>query len=366
MKTKIEQQAGFSMVELLVALALSSILLVGLFQIFTSNRQAFDLQGGVARAQESGRISMEFMARTMRTAGFLGCASGDTSSPLTNAVDLTGGSPYNAAFVSEFTLFDGTNGVTGFENVTGANARLNNLGITVGTGNQQLISGTDAIIVQGVEPCPGTSGRVTASSTTTVTIEDATACGLAQNDVVVVSSCQKAEAFGITNNLTATNQLQRSLANNTAADFATGSFSDEGSYVYRPTITAFYVGNTVTGTGANQVRDVGLFMTRILRNGTATGFETLEIAAGVENLQLLFGEDTDATEDFTVDRYVAADVVSDFERVLAVRSRLLTRTDDRIATGNQTYTFNGAPVTAADQRLRVPYETTNTIRNRLK
>lgn len=360
------------MVELLVALALSSILLVGLFQIFTSNRQAFDLQGGVARAQESGRISMEFMARTMRTAGFLGCASGDTSSPLTNAVnvDLTLGSPspspYTVAFVSEFTLFDGTNGVTGFENVTGANARLNNLGIAVGTGNRQLISGTDAIIVHGVEPCPGTSGRVTASSTTTVTIEDATACGLAQNDVVVVSSCQKAEAFGITNNLTATNQLQRSLANNTAADFATGSFSDEGSYVFRPTITAFYVGNSVTGTGANQVRDVGLFMTRVQRNGTATGFETLEIAAGVESLQFLFGEDTDATEDFTVDRYIAADVVSDFERVLAVRSRLLTRTDDRIATGNQTYIFNGAPVTATDQRLRVPYETTNTIRNRLK
>lgn len=350
-------QAGLSIVELLVALALSSVLLVGLFQIFNSNRQAFDLQGGVARVQESGRISMEFLSRNLRGAGYLGCASGDASSPFDNSVDQTLYSDAN--FKNEWVRYDGANGITGFENITGAVTVLNNMGLSQGTGNQQIISGTDAFIVHSVEPCPGTSGRVAASTNSSVTIEDAAACGLSQYDVVVVSSCNSAEAFSITSDPTSTNTLSRADSHNAGSNFTSGAYPIEGSYVYRPRVTAFHVGNTTGGEPA-------LFMTSLVRDGLDTDFVTQEIAQGIEQLQVLYGEDTDAVQDGTANRYVTATNVSDFLQVVSIRARMLARSGDRVAGNNQTYTFNGATVTAGDLRLRVPYETTNTIRNRLK
>ena len=176
---------------------------------------------------------------------------------------------------------------------------------------------------------------------------------------MVVSSCNSAEAFAITSDPTATNTLSRADSHNAGSNFTAGAYPTEGTYVYRPRVTAFHVGNTAGGEPA-------LFMTSLVRNGLDTDFVTLEIAQGIEQLQILYGEDTDAVQDGTANRYVTATDVSSFLQVVSLRARMLARSGDRVAAGNQTYNFNGATVTAGDLRLRVPYETTNTIRNRLK
>ncbi|KZX79061.1 hypothetical protein A3715_09590 [Oleiphilus sp. HI0009] len=350
--TQHSKQQGLSLVELLVALALSSFLLLGLFQIFNSNSQAFNLQGGVARVQESGRISMEFLSRGVRAAAFLGCASGDASSPFTNGADTSEFS--NVAFRNELIRFNGDNGITGFDNVTGAVTTLNNMGLSVGTGAQQIVSGTDVFIVHGAESC-GLS--VTASDATSITVPNASSCDIATNDLVIVSSCARAELFSITSDPTATNVLNHGTSHNNSANFADDIYDPDGSYLYLPTITAYHVGNTADGGRA-------LFMTQINRSGETSSFSTQEIAEGVEDMQVLYGEDTN--DDGTANRYVAADDVDDFLNVVAVRTRILTASEDRTVAENQTYNFNGTATTAADLRFYVPYETTNTIRNRLK
>ena len=85
----------------------------------------------------------------------------------------------------------------------------------------------------------------------------------------------------------------------------------------------------------------------------------------MESIQLLFGEDTDASPDGIANRYVTAADVTFWVNVVSVRIELLMqseRTD--LVDGGQTLTFNGATFTATDGRLRYPFVATVSLRNR--
>ena len=355
-------QSGFSLVELMVALVLSSVLLIGLFQIFNSNRQAFSLQDGMARVQESGRISMEVLSREFRIAGYSGCAtSGGGFDNFTNHVNPAGFD--EATFQAALNGFGGDNGLVGYDNVTDTTGTtLADIGLVVGTATGQIISGTDVVTIQGVKACDG--GKVISgnANNANIKIESSAACGLQQNDIVIVSNCNTAEAFSIINNQNtgappaSGDTIAHGLGGLNLVNKLNGNYDDE-SYIFKPSFTAFYIGNGASGEPA-------LFMQGLTHGGKASDFDAFEIAEGIEDMQFLYGEDTNS--DGTVDAYVPADQVTDFNAVIAVRSRLLARSQDRVTSQAQTYTFNDATVTAGDLRMRTPYETTNAIRNRLK
>ena len=63
-------QRGFTLVELMVALAVSLLLLAGVIQVYLSSKQAYRVQDNVARIQESGRLAMGFLTRYVRIAGY--------------------------------------------------------------------------------------------------------------------------------------------------------------------------------------------------------------------------------------------------------------------------------------------------------
>ena len=69
----INKQVGLSIIEIMVALLLSSLLMLGLFQVFTSNSQSFRLNEANSRVQETGRIALEILSRAVRNAGYYGC-----------------------------------------------------------------------------------------------------------------------------------------------------------------------------------------------------------------------------------------------------------------------------------------------------
>jgi type II secretory pathway pseudopilin PulG len=61
---------GFSVIELMVALAITAFLLIGLVQIFSSVRASYDLQEGLSRLQENARFATSFMQDQLRDAGY--------------------------------------------------------------------------------------------------------------------------------------------------------------------------------------------------------------------------------------------------------------------------------------------------------
>src|SRR5690554_6074045 len=73
-KRSFMSQAGLSLVELMIALALSATLILGIFTVYMDSSQTTRMGESLARVQESGRIGLEIMSREVRMAGYQGCA----------------------------------------------------------------------------------------------------------------------------------------------------------------------------------------------------------------------------------------------------------------------------------------------------
>jgi type IV pilus assembly protein PilW len=58
-----------SIVEVMVAITISLILLIGVSEIFLGSRQAYNLQSATARMQENGRYALESLSRSISLAG---------------------------------------------------------------------------------------------------------------------------------------------------------------------------------------------------------------------------------------------------------------------------------------------------------
>jgi type IV pilus assembly protein PilW len=89
-----------------------------------------------------------------------------------------------------------------------------------------------------------------------------------------------------------------------------------------------------------------------------------ELIEGVEDMQILYGVDTD--NDQFPNQYMSADAVIDFDDVVSVRVMLLVRSiDDFVTEDPQTYTYNGVTTTPADRRIRQVFSSTIALRNRI-
>src|SRR3954469_23187977 len=66
--------AGFSLVELMVALTLSLILMAGALSILYSTKLTSAENERIARVQEAGRTAFELIMQDARAAGYVGCA----------------------------------------------------------------------------------------------------------------------------------------------------------------------------------------------------------------------------------------------------------------------------------------------------
>lgn len=64
--------SGFSLVELMVAIVVGTLMLGGVIQLYLSSKQTYNAQDQLARMQENGRFAMELITRDLRRAGYWG------------------------------------------------------------------------------------------------------------------------------------------------------------------------------------------------------------------------------------------------------------------------------------------------------
>jgi prepilin-type N-terminal cleavage/methylation domain-containing protein len=64
------RQRGFSLIELLIGIALCSVLSLALYEVFSSQHRIYTVQDDVAEMQQNARVAVETLARTVRMAGF--------------------------------------------------------------------------------------------------------------------------------------------------------------------------------------------------------------------------------------------------------------------------------------------------------
>lgn len=320
------RQRGLSLVEVMVALLVSLLLLGGVVQVLSSSRQTSRVHEATARMQETGRMALEVLSRDIRMADFWGCAT-ELDSVVNNLAAGTG-----------FIDF-ATGGVGGIEGGPGSPDSI------------VLRGGTDS----GLRLEPPYGPQASAN------IKVEAGNWLAQGDIVVVSDCEQGDIFQISNANPATSGT---VVHNTGSTTSPGNYnaSNPGcpgsnahclSKIYGNDATLFRVGEITYRIGAGSEGQPALF-----RNGQ-------EYIDGVEDLQILYGEDSDANS--VADYYVPADQVVDMENVVSIRFAIVARSYDDNLTGgsNQAYSVLGDNRTAPDERLRQVYSTTVNIRNRL-
>ena len=72
-------QAGMTLIELLVALAIGSFLMIGAVQVYNQSRQAFIINESIARVQETAQFAMDTVESDLRMASNWGMHSRGTA-----------------------------------------------------------------------------------------------------------------------------------------------------------------------------------------------------------------------------------------------------------------------------------------------
>lgn len=335
-------QSGLSLVEFMVASLIGLILILGLTQIFVSNRKTFDTTQASAYVQETGRIATQMLSQAIRNADYWGC------------VDL--GSVHNNLNVAVDDVVLGfSDGVGGTDNNTDPADRIKD--------------GTDTLVLRGTggglgiqidKPMPNSSAILDVNNN----------AGLVKGQIIILTNCQGGDIFQITG-LPSDDKIQH---NTGSGDPGNGKNKgpcagggnganclsqhyDSGASVMLPYSRTFYVGDGASGGPA-------LFMGDGAMSGTVGNVNDIELVEGVEDMQIVYGEDTDG--DGNADVYRAADLVSSMGDVKSIRISLLVRSaEDNVLDSAQTVTFNGNSVGGNDRHLRRVYTFTSTLRNRI-
>jgi type IV pilus assembly protein PilW len=252
------RQSGITLVELMVALAIGSFLIMGAVQIFNQSRQAFVVNESIARVQETAHFAMDTIEADLRMASNWGRNSRGLA---VEGRSLVGDANPNGLTVPVPTCgddwaFDLARPIDGSDNayslICGAN------------GGAQANSDVVTIRRASVQPVPLEAGRLQLQSTRI------------QGELFEVGAVPSA-FLPLTNNP------------------ITGAPS---SATHNLMVNSYYVSPTsALIPGVPTLRR----KTLTVRNG-APFIEDQEVAPGVENIQLQLGIDLD--EDNTVDRYV--------------------------------------------------------------
>lgn len=325
-----------TLIELLIALLIGAFLLGGVLQIFLGTKQSYRMAEGLSRMQENARFAMDMIGEDIRMAGFRGCNS---QTAITNNLNSPTDFYYN--FNTALQGFEATSD-------PGDSPAVWSPSMATVTEITEPLGGSDVITIR---RATGDGNLVTAHASGSDNLTLANTTGLSANDLVVAATCEGSDVFQITA-ITGT-----ALAHNAgpgtpgnATQPLSRSYAD--GQVYPISTVSYYV--RLTGDGLPSLY-------RRINSSLAT-----ELVEGIEQMQILYGEDTDATPDGTPNYYTTADQVTDMAKVVSIRLSLLVRTiDDNLASEPQAYTYNGATTTPDDRRLRRVFTTTIAVRNRL-
>ena len=348
-----KRHSGFSMVELMVAITLALLLTGAVIAVFVGSRSAYESTAGVGDMSDSGRMALNLIGESVRSAGSIACNSAmiATSQNVAN-------NPLN--FDRNF-----GQGVVGFEaNGTGpgnaiaqpalpvvgaANNWTPNLGAPL-TGPGQPVQGSDVLVVRSSVP------RITPVYTTLDVAPNAanltvtpTGFSLLNTAFAAVSDCTKSVIF---------TTVGAVAAGGTAVALNAGlpvGFS-AGAVVTPLTTIIYYIGVGSDG-------DSSLFRIQQLNGGPLFDAPE-ELVPDVENMQVLYGIDPAGTQ--TAAAYVTADQVGGLN-VVSIQVALLVASPaagKQVQTAVPYYSLLTTQVTPpVDNRSRKVFYATLNLRN---
>lgn len=310
---------GLTLVELMVALALSLLLMAGVGTMFQANKRSFMMQDSFSRVQENGRFALNAILRDLRGAGYLGCSSGRSSILASTKNDNN--TACNGSNLPE-ALFGTDCGTSIAPNY------FPSVSFPI-EGADGASGAPDALIVRFSN---AGSARVTLHTAKDQPFTVTGQANLAAGDTAVVADCENAAVFGIAS-ITGGNII--------TPDF-TARTPDLGKRFTNAEVSKYTAHTYSIGTGASGVPS--LFR-------SVDGGATAEFIEGIEDLQVLYGLDTNS--DGLPNSYVDATTVGAlWPNVVSARVTLVARS---------VRTFEEA----GGQPLRELFTATVALRNKL-
>jgi len=296
-------QAGLSLIELMIAMALSLLLMLGVLQIFLSSKQTYTANSALTHVQESGRFAMDFITYDLRNAGYKGECFSDVNPLIANAND------------DRFNL---NIAMKGWDAQTSLPSWPTSL-------STDKTAGTDSIIIKHAATNAGVLGTADIETTST-SITMTSTNSEASNTNVVISSALGCDIFK-SGTVTATN-----IAKTGSVNF---------SRAYTPAITKvlvfqsnqYYIKNGANGSPS-------LWRASWRNGSTSAPLENLELVEGIQDIQFEYGIGSGTGENRTVSdtAFIKANAVANWNDVVAVKVRLLALGNEvNVASEDQSY-----------------------------
>lgn len=372
--------AGFSLVEMMIAMVIGVVLMLGITQVFMASRAASRLSEGVSRAQENGRFAVDFLERDIRMAGHMGCVNDQAhfvqgrGDPVINyAVTSGSGDPLDFSvsiqgYEAAGTGGSGTLAVGGGSVPAGLPSGISGLSPAPSKGSDVLVLrflAAEGVPVSTITPSGSNSVIGVTDSARLARLSEG---GVGTPSLFGIADCNQADIFKGSAGASAV----------TASGVTLRPYSPLAK-VYRAESLVYYVGVKANG-------EPGLRRARANSAGQFTINE--ELVDGVENMQLLYG--LDSTSDISpsaapvgsvtvqqpangVSTATNASGAAQWRRVGMVQVGLVVRSPANAAAGKPTQDAGQLSVlgvsydqsAATDNRFRTTYEVTIALRNRL-
>lgn len=318
-----KRQGGVSLVELMVAVVIGLVLLAGITQLYLGSKRSYTALETLARLQENGRYAIDVLARDLRRAGYWG-GNADISMPATAGSEGPYTPPDNTCNTGDSTW-----------------GRMVDRRV-FGIDRESSGAGYGACIPAAAHP----AGDILVTRYTSPTDVDFTVAaeynaGTDGNRLYIRSSLFESRIFIGSKNGDADNTGLKE-PNRAAAMVA----------------NAYYINDSVQQCRGNNVP--ALWRESLDASGRPVGEE---LAVGVEQLQVQWGVDTNGNN--SVNQYVNANAVADWDQVIAARVWVLMRGDcpEGGAADTRTYNMGNLAYTPNDDFRRQLYVTTVMLRN---
>ncbi|WP_428992250.1 PilW family protein [Pseudoxanthomonas suwonensis] len=363
---------GMSLLELMIAVLIGTILLIGLVQVFNASRAAYQLSEGMGRVQENARFAMDYLQRDLRMAGHYGCVNDQSHLQVPGALVTHFGAapPFGLDFGTSVVGYDADGTAPGDVLELGSEATTWTPALPAAVAGLNPLPGSDIVVLRYLSssgaPLTAMSAGGDSISVPVARWGALTQDGVANPTLFGVADCSHVDIFQGVANGSGTVTLDPSVG---LIERYTVQPAGQ-TMLHRAESLVYYVG---TGAGGGP----SLFRARF--NGAA--YVPEELVEGVENLQLLFGQDqvvdlgAAAPSGFMAFQNPASAITNTephWRRVGMVEVGLLVRSPDAAASADpeevNRKTALGVvfdPTGAADRRFRDSYETTVALRNRL-
>ncbi len=345
-----KKQQGLSLIELLIAITIGLLLLVGTASMMISNKRIYKEQNEMGRLQENARFAMELIMRDIRRAAYIGCMD-----RLTGINSLLNG---GTTAINLFSMND---------LIEGSESGGNWLPSGSTDAAADMTAGSDGFTVKFLEPMDillGTPMPTPAAALNVTNLSD-----LVVGDIIAISDCDSADIMQITG----INVASSSIVHNTGGAVTPGNNTQNLSKTYnadaqitRSVARRYFIGTDAT-TGEPGLFMYGRDVMDLDNDGDRAEIINQQFIEGIENMQILYGEDTSG--DSIADTYVAANAVTTWNNVVSMRIAMLVRTiqeDFTAPLDTGSYNLLGTVInpTPDDHHSRRVFETTIEIRNR--